>query len=186
MQNILVLSQKGGTGKTTLADNIAFVLEADGHPVAFYDTDPQGGALHGTAEVKGADVAVIDTPGTLTDATRDMIADAAAVIIPTKASALDMQPLERIRDMVAEAAPSVPVLIVINGWNRYRNARSFREWLEGTLRDAERVAVLSQSEMIPQAAGNGVSVVEYAPKSRPAVQLAEIAQTVRGMIGGEA
>lgn len=184
MKNILIISQKGGTGKTTIADNLAFALEAAGQPVAFYDTDPQGGALHDTAEPDGAAVAVIDTPGTLTDSTRDMIADAAVVIIPTRASALDMQPLARVRDMVAAEAPAVPVLIVINGWNRWGNARSYREWVEGGLRPTERVAVLSQSEAVPQAAGNGVSVAAWAPKSRPAKDLTAIAETVRGMLGG--
>lgn len=185
MKNILVLSQKGGTGKTTLADNIAYMLEDEGYSVTFYDTDPQGGSLHGTVKHDDPDVAVIDTPGILTDNTRDMIEDADVIVVPTRASRLDMQPLQRIRDMIEKDAPSVPVLIVLNGFNRWSNANDFKEWLESKLRHNESLAVLSQSEMIPQAAGNDISVVSYAPKSRPAEELRQIVQSVKDLLGLE-
>lgn len=97
MKNVLALSQKGGVGKTTIADNLAFMLEADGNAVTFYDLDPQGGALHDTTETPEAAFAVIDTPGAITEDTQDMIADADLIVIPTRASALDMPPLERTR-----------------------------------------------------------------------------------------
>ena len=46
MFTILFLNQKGGVGKTTLADELAFALERRGSTVAFVSTDPQGGSVH--------------------------------------------------------------------------------------------------------------------------------------------
>ena len=186
MNNVLMLSQKGGTGKSTIADNLAFMLEDEGHAVTFYDTDPQESAIHATVVYEDADYTIVDTPGVLTDDTRDMLKASDLVIIPTQASMLDMKPLERTRELVAKTVPSVPVLIVINGWNRWSNASNFKEWLEGTLRPTEHLAILSQSDMIRQAANEGLSVVSYAPNSRPARELIEILEQVKGLLGVEA
>lgn len=185
MKHILLLSQKGGTGKTTLADNIAFAFESAGVPTAFYDTDPQGGALHETTEPEGADIAVIDTPGTLTDATRDMIEDADLIVLPTRASRLDIPALERTRDLIGEVAPKTPVIIVLNGYNRWSNAKGFLDWLQSGLKDSERVIALSQSEKVPQAAAAGIGVIEHAPRSTPAAQIRDIVQTIKTALGME-
>ena len=46
MYTILMLNQKGGVGKTTIADELSFALERRGKTVAFVTTDPQGGSVH--------------------------------------------------------------------------------------------------------------------------------------------
>ena len=43
MKTILVCNQKGGVGKSLVADEIAFSFERSGIPVSFYDLDTQGG-----------------------------------------------------------------------------------------------------------------------------------------------
>jgi len=45
MKTIALLSQKGGSGKTTLAINIAVAAERDGKQVVVIDLDPQASAL---------------------------------------------------------------------------------------------------------------------------------------------
>lgn len=41
MKTILVCNQKGGVGKSLVADEIAFSFERSGIPVSFYDLDAQ-------------------------------------------------------------------------------------------------------------------------------------------------
>src|SRR5256885_8832401 len=45
MQRIVVLNPKGGSGKTTLAINLASYLASRGHTPVLMDFDPQGSTL---------------------------------------------------------------------------------------------------------------------------------------------
>lgn len=45
MTVIAVLGQKGGSGKTTIATNLAAALQHEGKSVAILDTDPQGSSM---------------------------------------------------------------------------------------------------------------------------------------------
>ena len=42
MKTIRVCNQKGGVGKSLVANEIAFSFERSGIPVSFYDLDTQG------------------------------------------------------------------------------------------------------------------------------------------------
>jgi chromosome partitioning protein len=59
MRILAVLNRKGGTGKTTLAVNLAAVL-AERRPVALVDADPQGSAIAWAGALE--DVRVVHTP----------------------------------------------------------------------------------------------------------------------------
>ena len=50
MYTILMLNQKGGVGKTTIADELSFALERRGKTVAFVTTDPHGGRARGRCD----------------------------------------------------------------------------------------------------------------------------------------
>ena len=44
MKTVAILSQKGGTGKTTIATNLCVAAEREGHTTALIDLDPQASA----------------------------------------------------------------------------------------------------------------------------------------------
>lgn len=112
MQTILVANPKGGSGKTTLATNIAGWLAGKRQRVGLLDADPQGSSTQwlarrpalfpsiagfdadaGKKEVKevGLDWLVIDSAaGTRGDALRDVMRRADAMVVPIAPSTFDM------------------------------------------------------------------------------------------------
>ena len=115
--NVIVLaSQKGGPGKTTLAAHLAVAAEAAGDgPAVLIDTDPQGSlsawwnvrkaevpVLAPTTIAELADklellagagyaVAVVDTPPAITEAIGAVVVSADLVLIPTRPSPHDLR-----------------------------------------------------------------------------------------------
>jgi len=116
MYVIVLASQKGGAGKTTLAAHLAVAAEAAGDgPAVLIDTDPQGSlsawwnvrkaqspvlAPSSIAELPeklmllagaGYEVAVIDTPPAITEAIGAVLVSADLVLIPTRPSPHDLR-----------------------------------------------------------------------------------------------
>lgn len=185
MKNILVLAQKGGVGKTLIADELAYSLERTGTPFSFYELDSQDGNRHSTTENTDADIAVIDTPGYLQDDVPDMIEDAAVIVVPTRASAADQPSLLRMRQLIQTNAPSTPTILVVNGWNRFGNTAAFMEWLESDLNKNETIIIIPQSEAVPQSIGGEESVTTYAPRTKAAAAVRKLTNAVRGFAGLE-
>ena len=132
MKNILICNQKGGVGKSLIADELAFSFERSQIPLSFFDLDRQGGTIHQTAQRVQAQAAVIDTPGALQRQLGEWIAHADVIVIPTRTTSRDIEPLMRMQRAVdAGARPGVPVVCVLNGWNRWRASADFLEWLKG-------------------------------------------------------
>ncbi len=149
MKTILVCNQKGGVGKSLVADEIAFSFERSGIPVSFYDLDAQGGTLHRTQEADGAQVAVVDTPGALQEALSEWLREADVVVIPTRTTSRDIEPLMRMRKAVFKHSRA-KIVYVMNGWNRFKASRDFMEWFGGLAGD-QTVVALPQSEAFVQA-----------------------------------
>lgn len=136
-QVIAVVSQKGGSGKTTLALHLATIAVQKKMTTCVIDTDPQATAatwgdwrgeflpavvtspparLARTIENagrEGLDLVVIDTPPHAEAAMREAVKAADLVLIPTRPRAFDLHALEGIADMVTFA--SVPAFVVFNG-----------------------------------------------------------------------
>lgn len=133
---IAIVSQKGGSGKTTLAVNLATRAAGDNHESCVIDTDPQATASAwsdwrgdflpvvvtapparltrtiASAAKQGVDFIVIDTPPHADAAAREAIKAADLVLIPTKPRAFDLAALEPIADLVDFA--KTPAYVVLN------------------------------------------------------------------------
>lgn len=168
MRTVLICNQKGGVGKSLIADEVAFFFERAQIPLAFLDLDNQGGTLHKTHKNVSAEVMIIDTPGALQEGLKDWITEADVVIIPTRATQRDIAPLQRMQRIVSQR-PDLPVLYVLNGWNRWRAAQDFLEGFRQSLGPPPlRILTLPQSEHFVQAGAMGQSVVDYARNSSAA------------------
>jgi chromosome partitioning protein len=138
MDVIAFASQKGGVGKTTLAGHLAVEAERAGAgPAALIDADPQHsladwwqareaetplcavvelGRLREDLERLrdgGVRLVIIDTPPAITASIARVIDVATLVVIPTRASPLDLRAVGRTVDQVEAAGK--PLLFVING-----------------------------------------------------------------------
>jgi cellulose biosynthesis protein BcsQ len=97
MPRIVLLSGKGGTGKTTLAFGIALTLHEAGKPFAVVDHDPQQSLanllkqLQLSSQQEHAELTIIDTPPRLDDANvRAATKSADVLLLPSDSSPMDI------------------------------------------------------------------------------------------------
>lgn len=181
MFTVLFLNQKGGVGKTTLADELAFALERRGRTVAFVSTDPQGGSVHEVCtdpdHAENCDFQVVDTAGALSDGMGDWCRAADLILVPMLPSTRDMEPTLRTIDIAKDSGTNASVYVIVNGF--YAFGRLDRQLVE--FLDAEGVPVLAKvprAVALSQAAGEGKSVADYAPLSHVVPFLEDVADGV--------
>ncbi|BBL77440.1 ParA family protein [Methylomagnum ishizawai] len=128
MKTIVLASQKGGAGKTTLAAHLAVAAERDGAgPCVLLDTDPQASLsawwngreaetpafapttlkelpakLEALAQA-GYAYAIIDTPPAIAESIRAVVALADLVLIPTRPSPHDLRAVGRTVELATDA-----------------------------------------------------------------------------------
>lgn len=137
MKTILITSQKGGSGKTTLARNLAVAASVEGQRVLCLDLDPQSSlrdwwksreaetpamleadpdptALAQTlkAAVKAFDLAIIDTPPAAPSWLSESMAAADLVLIPVRPSPDDLRAVGA--TVAAVTAAKVPFAFVLS------------------------------------------------------------------------
>lgn len=135
---VVVASQKGGSGKTTIAGHLAVQAELSGNgPVGLIDVDPQGSLADWwneraapnpffiqtavprlAADIRelaahGMELLVIDTPPALTGTIADVIRVADLVVIPTRPSPHDLRSIGATMELVEHLGK--PLVFVVNG-----------------------------------------------------------------------
>lgn len=125
MHVVVFASQKGGSGKTTLAGHMAVMADEAGYgPVAMLDTDPQGSLAQwwnarraetplfvrsaltelpetlAALEERGIAMVVIDTPPAITIAIRSVVENADLVVVPVRPSPHDLRAAGATVDLV--------------------------------------------------------------------------------------
>jgi chromosome partitioning protein len=138
MRVIAIASQKGGSGKTTLAGHLAVQAQRTGAgSVALIDTDPQGSLAdwwneredptpvfvhtstqrleHDIEQLRGLGVNLlfIDTPPAITATISDVVRVSDLVLIPTRPSPHDLRSVGRTVELVE--ALGKPLVFVVNG-----------------------------------------------------------------------
>lgn len=180
MKSILFANQKGGVGKTLLADETAFHLEKD-YKVSFLDLDQQGGAIHETKEVSEADFCIIDTPGALQADMREWIKEADVVVIPTNCNRHDMIPLERMMEIAADFEKE-KFIVVFNRWNRFSGTAEFINWFSLSYPGIKTMLV-PMSVALTDAAARGISISEYKPKHKAAAAIDDLNKLIFKALG---
>lgn len=175
MKTVVFANQKGGVGKSVLADELAFEMERSGIEYALYDLDGQGGLLHSPSENPKAKVSIIDTPGQLTGGVLDAIKIADVIVVPTRAAQKEMEPLQRTFEVVKKTKKKgATVIIVLNGWNRHTTYSLFEEWLKNEYPEFDRIVTVPQAEAFAQAEMLSMSVIDQSPRSAVSEQLKKL------------
>lgn len=136
MKTIALISQKGGSGKTTLALHLATASALAGRDTAIIDLDPQASAANWsdrreaelpvvisahasrmTHEIKrveemGGDVLIIDTAPHSDSAALEAAKAADLVMIPCRPAILDIEAITNTLELVK--TKGVPVVVVLN------------------------------------------------------------------------
>lgn len=135
MQTIAIISQKGGTGKTTLALNLAVAAELDGRSAVIIDLDPQASAkgwsdsreaetpvvisaqaarlneILDTSKKHGAKFVVIDTSPHSESSSLVAARSSDFVLIPCRPGILDLRAIESSADICALAKAKAAVVL---------------------------------------------------------------------------
>jgi chromosome partitioning protein len=137
MFTISLVSQKGGTGKSTILIGLAVAAARAGHDVAVIDVDPQATAanwkdrrtaenpavvsaqasrLRQTLEVareNGVEYAFIDTAGRLDDAALNAARLSDLVLTPTRPNIAEVETLPKVKDMISLSG-NRPTFVLLN------------------------------------------------------------------------
>ncbi|HCU88439.1 MAG TPA: chromosome partitioning protein [Gammaproteobacteria bacterium] len=193
MRTILVLNAKGGSGKTTVATNLAGYFANEGAKVALVDLDPQGSSLDwlraraadrpkisavegftkGIRVPRNTEVVIMDAPSRTHDKHLSaLVRRAQTIVLPIVPSPIDIRAAQRflgeLRGLRNVIKTDVKMATVAN---RVREGTLIANELEDYLYELKLpsgrkfpfMTVLRSSANYLRAAERGLSIFEFAP-----------------------
>lgn len=203
MRVISFVTQKGGTGKSTLALNLAVTAQLSGERVVVIDLDPQGTAAswHQTRKsetpiaiehteavmlddtlrrlaASGVTLALIDTPGTDSAVTRGAMCAADLCLVPVRPSEADVRAtMPTIRAL--SALGRTYALVVNQAPARLASNAPLRLVDDGPVLSV--VIAARVDHQYAYAVGQGVA--EFAPEGKAAAEIVELWHAVLVKLG---
>ncbi len=185
MQVVALINRKGGSGKSTIAVNVAAAMESKGKRVKLIDMDPQQSAarwigddaimledakaLPRALKRVSADVVVIDTPPSDPGPAIAAARVANLVLIPAKPSPLDLEAAGPILKTVANG--KMRGLVVLSmAKPRARATTSAGTWLNALGVGVADTILVDRTDHVG-AAVQRRPVIEYAPRSKAADEI---------------
>lgn len=201
MKTIAIISQKGGSGKTTVAVHLAVCAERAGKVAAIIDLDPQGSAFEWSsrrvtdspeviratsdqlgvllvqAKANGADFAIIDTAPHSDKAATVAAGLADIILIPCRPAAFDVAAIPTTLDILKLLKAKDKAFILLNAVPP--QGRSGDEAAEGLANFANVSPVrLVHRAAYSHAVNDGRSVQEYEPNGKASEEILALYQWV--------
>jgi chromosome partitioning protein len=197
MKTVAILSQKGGTGKTTLAVHLAVAAERRDVAVAVLDLDPQASAADWkdsradespsvtsiqssrlrkaleVAESAGASLVLIDSAPHSADAAVAAAEAADLILIPCRAGILDLRAIATTARIVKVTGK--PAFVVLNA-APIRAPRLMEDATAAVQQHGLAVApvVIHQRSAYAHALTAGQTAEEYEPEGKAAEEIGEL------------
>lgn len=201
---VTVAQQKGGSGKTTLAVNLAVEFRRRGLRVALLDTDPQGSLGRwfltrrerlGETDIefstasawgvgyeceklrKQSDIVIIDTPPKVDADLRPALREADLVLVPVAASMVDLWATDGVFDLIAREGRRAAIVL-----NRVKSGTRLGERVATAAAELGAVATstLGQRVIFAETLGQGLAAAEA--KGPAATEVARLATEVLGLL----
>ena len=205
MKTVAILSQKGGTGKTTLAVHLALAAERRDVVVAVLDLDPQASAAEWkdsrdgdtpsvtsiqssrlskaleVAQSAGAALILIDTAPHSADAAVAAAEAADLILIPCRAGILDLRAIATTARIVKVTGK--PAFVVLNAIPP-NSPRIVADAIAAVQQHGLAVApvVIHQRSAYAHALTAGQTAEEYEPEGKAAEEIAELFKWVGKML----
>jgi chromosome partitioning protein len=192
-----IVGQKGGTGKTTLAENLAVAASKARRAVAVIDLDPQTTATNWhdrreaemptvvscqvarlrfvleEAQKNGVEMVFLDGPAKNAEATLEAAKAADLILVPIQPVINDIETLSAIRDLLRVAGDK-PALVVIN--NAPIQGSRHTQAQEAAQEAGFMVCpvVLFHRAAVYDSPLPGLAVQEYEPEGKAAQEIAQL------------
>lgn len=206
---LTVAQQKGGSGKTTLAANLAAAWSARGLRAALVDSDPQGSLSRWFAartERSGADgtgltlvsstawgvayeagrlksdhdVVIVDTPPRADADLRPSLRVSDLMLVPVGAARVDLWATEGILELARREG--APALVILNRANPRARVTSVIRSELGRLGVPVAATEIGNRVAYAETLGEGLGVVEAARGTAAAREIAELAAEILGRL----